>query len=59
LLFFAGLFVLVEVCAAMGLLEAIGEILADYIGAQEEDKQLNVAIYAGHVGKRLYQCLFG
>jgi hypothetical protein len=43
----------------MGLLEAIGEILADYIGAQEEDKQLNVAIYAGHVGKRLYQCLFG
>jgi Na+/H+ antiporter NhaD/arsenite permease-like protein len=44
LLFFAGLFVLVEVCAAMGLLEAIGELLADYIGAQEEDKQLNVAI---------------
>lgn len=44
LLFFAGLFVLVEVCAAMGLLSAIGDALASYIATQEEDKQLTVAI---------------
>jgi Na+/H+ antiporter NhaD/arsenite permease-like protein len=44
LLFFAGLFVLVEVCAAMGLLRLIGDTLANYIEDQEEDKQLSVAI---------------
>lgn len=44
LLFFAGLFVLVEVCAAMGLLKAIGDALASYISSQEEDQQLTVAI---------------
>ncbi len=44
LLFFAGLFVLVEVCAAMGLLEAIGGALASIIKAQEEDQQLTIAI---------------
>ena len=44
LLFFAGLFILVEVCAAMGLLEAIGHMLATYIESQEEEKQLTVAI---------------
>ena len=44
LLFFAGLFVLVEACAAMGLLEAIGNLLADFIESKEEDKQLAVAI---------------
>mmetsp|Transcript_6013 Transcript_6013/g.11396 ORF Transcript_6013/g.11396 Transcript_6013/m.11396 type:complete len:821 (+) Transcript_6013:255-2717(+) len=44
LLFFAGLFVLVEVCAAMGLLEAIGEALADVIKAQSESQQLPIAI---------------
>jgi len=44
LLFFAGLFVLVEICAAMGLLEAIGDALASYIEDQPEDKQLAVAI---------------
>jgi Na+/H+ antiporter NhaD/arsenite permease-like protein len=44
LLFFAGLFVLVEVCAAMGLLEAIGGVLASLIKAQSESQQLPVAI---------------
>eukprot|EP01083_Nonionella_stella_P033645 92064_1 len=44
LLFFAGLFVLVEVCAAMGLLEAIGNALVGVIKAQEESKQLPIAI---------------
>jgi|EP00978_Attheya_sp_CCMP212_P040282 Na+/H+ antiporter NhaD/arsenite permease-like protein len=44
LLFFAGLFVLVEVCAAMGLLSAIGDALASYIQDQDESKQLAVAI---------------
>jgi Na+/H+ antiporter NhaD/arsenite permease-like protein len=44
LLFFAGLFVLVEVCAALGLLAAIGEALAKLIEAQDEDQQLTVAI---------------
>jgi Na+/H+ antiporter NhaD/arsenite permease-like protein len=44
LLFFAGLFVLVEVCAAMGLLEAIGGVLADVIKAQDVDQQLPIAI---------------
>lgn len=44
LLFFAGLFVLVEVCAAMGLLEAIGTVLADVIKAQDESRQLTIAI---------------
>ena len=44
LLFFAGLFVLVEACAAMGLLEEIGLMLGKYIEAQDEDKQLTVAI---------------
>lgn len=44
LLFFAGLFVLVEVCAAMGLLRAIGDVLASFIKSQDEDKQLAVAI---------------
>lgn len=44
LLFFAGLFVLVEVCAALGLLAAIGNALSKYIEAQEEDQQLTVAI---------------
>jgi Na+/H+ antiporter NhaD/arsenite permease-like protein len=39
LLFFAGLFVLVEVCAALGLLAAIGEALASYIESQDEDQQ--------------------
>jgi Na+/H+ antiporter NhaD/arsenite permease-like protein len=44
LLFFAGLFVLVEVCAAMGLLDAIGSAIATYIEGQDEDKQLAIAI---------------
>jgi Na+/H+ antiporter NhaD/arsenite permease-like protein len=44
LLFFAGLFVLVEVCAALGLLAAIGSALATLIEAQDEDKQLTIAI---------------
>jgi len=44
LLFFAGLFVLVEVCAAMGLLEAIGGALASIIKAQDEANQLPIAI---------------
>jgi Na+/H+ antiporter NhaD/arsenite permease-like protein len=44
LLFFAGLFVLVEVCALMGLLELIGDFLADFIKDQDEDKQLGLAI---------------
>lgn len=44
LLFFAGLFVLVEVCAAMGLLEAIGGVLANVIKAQDESQQLTIAI---------------
>lgn len=44
LLFFAGLFVLVEVCAAMGLLQAIGNVLASFIKDQDEDKQLALAI---------------
>jgi Na+/H+ antiporter NhaD/arsenite permease-like protein len=44
LLFFAGLFVLVEVCAAMGLLDLIGEALGNFIESQDEDKQLSVAI---------------
>jgi len=44
LLFFAGLFVLVEVCAALGLLQLIGDLLADYIKEQPEDNQLAVAI---------------
>jgi Na+/H+ antiporter NhaD/arsenite permease-like protein len=44
LLFFAGLFVLVEVCAAMGLLEAIGGVLANVIKSQEEENQLPIAI---------------
>ena len=44
LLFFAGLFVLVEVCAAMGLLEAIGGVLVSVIKNQEQDQQLTIAI---------------
>ena len=44
LLFFAGLFVLVEVVAAMGLLQSIGDVLADLIAAQPEDNQLLTAI---------------
>jgi Na+/H+ antiporter NhaD/arsenite permease-like protein len=40
LLFFAGLFVLVQVGAAMSLLQRIGDALATYIAAQEEDQQL-------------------
>jgi Na+/H+ antiporter NhaD/arsenite permease-like protein len=44
LLFFAGLFVLVEVCASMGLLSLIGNALASYIESQAEGKQLSVAI---------------
>ena len=44
LLFFAGLFILVEVCAAMGLLDLIGDALATYIESQEVDKQLAIAI---------------
>eukprot|EP00934_Nitzschia_sp_Nitz4_P001548 Nitzschia sp. Nitz4//scaffold256_size27904//1818//5050//NITZ4_008166-RA/size27904-snap-gene-0.10-mRNA-1//-1//CDS//3329544402//1548//frame0 len=44
LLFFAGLFVLVEVCASMGLLDAIGDALATFIAKQDEDKQLAVAV---------------
>lgn len=44
LLFFAGLFVLVEVCAEMGLLAKIGELLANYIKTQDEDSQLSTAI---------------
>ena len=44
LLFFAGLFVLVEVCAAMGLLSAIGNALASLIEQQEEENQLTIAI---------------
>ena len=42
--FFAGLFVFVEICAAMGLLDAIGDGLASYIEKQPEDKQTAVAI---------------
>lgn len=44
LLFFAGLFVLVEVCAAMGLLQAIGNVLASIIKSQPEENQLTLAI---------------
>ncbi len=44
LLFFAGLFVLVEVCAGMGLLNAIGGELANIIKAQDESQQLSIAI---------------
>ena len=44
LLFFAGLFVLVEVCAAMGLLQAIGNALASVIKSQPEESQLAIAI---------------
>eukprot|EP00804_Cyclotella_cryptica_P025859 CCRYP_002718-RA/>CCRYP_002718-RA protein AED:0.05 eAED:0.05 QI:184/1/1/1/0.85/0.87/8/1136/994 len=44
LLFFAGLFVLVEVCAAMGLLQAIGNALAAVIKSQPEENQLAIAI---------------
>eukprot|EP00979_Chaetoceros_neogracilis_P011960 scaffold3055_cov228-Chaetoceros_neogracile.AAC.5 len=44
LLFFAGLFVLVEVCADMGLLEAIGGALASVVKAQSDEKQLPIAI---------------
>lgn len=44
LLFFAGLFVLVEVCASLGLLEAIGGVLAELIKQQDEAKQLPFAI---------------
>jgi len=44
LLFFAGLFVLVEVCAAMGLLTAIGSALASVIKSQPEEDQLTLAI---------------
>lgn len=44
LLFFAGLFVLVEVWASMGLLRLIGNTLAGLIEDQPEEKQLSVAI---------------
>ncbi|KAG7346420.1 citrate transporter-domain containing protein [Nitzschia inconspicua] len=44
LLFFAGLFVLVEVCAAMGLLRLIGDGLASYIELQPAENQLSIAI---------------
>jgi Na+/H+ antiporter NhaD/arsenite permease-like protein len=44
MLFFAGLFVLVEACAEMGLLRFIGEALAKYIESQEPESQLAVAI---------------
>ena len=44
LLFFGGLFVLVEICAEMGLLEFIGEKLASFISNQEEENQLAIAI---------------
>jgi len=44
MLFFAGLFVLVEACAAMGLLSTIGEALAKYIESQPEEDQLAIAI---------------
>lgn len=44
LLFFAGLFVLVEACAEMGLLDAIGDMLSSYISSQPESSQLPIAI---------------
>ena len=44
LLFFAGLFVLVEVCAGLGLLSAIGIALSSYIDSQDEESQLPIAI---------------
>lgn len=44
LLFFAGLFVLVEVCATMGLLDAIGGVLANVISRQKEDQQQAIGI---------------
>jgi Na+/H+ antiporter NhaD/arsenite permease-like protein len=44
LLFFAGLFVLIETCAAMGLLRLIGNGLANYIESQPVDSQLTIAI---------------
>jgi Na+/H+ antiporter NhaD/arsenite permease-like protein len=44
LLFFAGLFVLVEACAELGLLDAIGDMLSDLISAQPEESQLPFAI---------------
>lgn len=44
LLFFGGLFVLVEVCAAMGLLESIGGALANIIASQDESQQLPIGI---------------
>ena len=40
LLFFAGLFVVVEVCATMGLLQAIGDIIASFIKSQDKAKHL-------------------
>jgi hypothetical protein len=40
-LIFAGLFVLVEVCATMGLLEYIGSPGRLHSGAKAEDKQLH------------------
>jgi Na+/H+ antiporter NhaD/arsenite permease-like protein len=44
LLFFAGLFVLIEACAELGLLDAIGKLLSDFISAQPESSQLPTAI---------------
>ncbi|XP_011409069.1 PREDICTED: P protein-like, partial [Amphimedon queenslandica] len=44
LLFFAGLFVLMEGLAELGLMEFIGRITVDIIKQVDEDKQLLVAI---------------
>ena len=44
LLFFAGLFVMIEAMAEMGLIDAIGNVLSDIIAAADESQQLNVAI---------------
>jgi Na+/H+ antiporter NhaD/arsenite permease-like protein len=44
LLFFAGLFVLVESCAALGLLAYIGDLLSSYIADQPEAQQKQIAI---------------
>ena len=44
LLFFAALFVMIEALAELGLIQWIGDILADLIGLAPESDQLTVAI---------------
>jgi len=44
LLFFGGLFVMIEALAEMGLIRAIGDAVSDLIQAQSKDQQLTVAL---------------